>query len=106
MPPIFTAKRAVEGMDVAPAGTDLPNSGHHHLLINVPELPDPDVPLSMTDQIRHFGGGQTETELTLPEGEHTLQLVFADYLHIPQQPVVKSERITITVSADSGSAAE
>lgn len=98
VPPTFNVRFTVAGMGIAPAGTDLPDTGHHHLLIDVEELPDPNLPLPMTEQILHFGKGQTETELTLPEGEHTLQLVFADHAHIPHNPVVTSDRIRITVS--------
>src|SRR5690606_28859791 len=87
----------LEGMDVVPAGTEKPDSGHHHLLINVEELPPMDFPLPATDQIVHFGGGQTETTLELPPGEHTLQLVLGDHFHIPHNPSVMSEKITITV---------
>jgi hypothetical protein len=99
--PTFTVAFEIEGMDIAPAGTDVPNTGHHHLLVDVAEPPDPQLPLPKNEQFIHFGGGQTQTQLTLPEGEHTLQLIFADYVHIPHDPVVKSERITITVSADA-----
>ncbi len=99
VPPTFTVRFEVEGMGIAPAGTDIPNTGHHHLLIDVDELPDPNQPLPASEHFVHFGKGQTETELTLAEGEHTLQLMFADYLHIPHNPVVISERVTITVSA-------
>jgi hypothetical protein len=49
------------------------------------------------DKHRHFGDASTATELTLEPGQHTLQLLFADYLHIPHDPVVASETITITV---------
>ena len=93
----FTVKFGLKGMGVAPAGVDAPNTGHHHLLINLEEAVNPEVPLPATDQVRHFGAGQTETELDLPPGEHTLQLVLGDALHIPHQPPVRSERITITV---------
>ena len=99
---VADACRAVvpfDGMGISPAGTDVPNTGHHHLLVDVADLPDPNLPLPMTEQILHFGKGQTETQLTLPEGEHTLQLVFADYAHIPHDPVVASDRIRITVSS-------
>ena len=81
----------------APAGVDHPNTGHHHLLIDVDQLPAFDAPLPATDQIRHFGAGQTEAELTLSPGTHTLQLVFADYLHTPHEAPVVSEKITVTV---------
>jgi len=93
----FTVRFGLRGMGVAPAGVNAPNTGHHHLLIDVDEMPDESLPLPMTDQIRHFGAGQTETELELPPGQHTLQLVVGDALHIPHDPPVRSERITITV---------
>jgi len=99
VPPTFTVRFRVEGMGIAPAGTDIPNTGHHHLLIDLDEMPDPNMPLPANEHVVHFGKGQTETELSLPPGQHTLQLVFADYRHIPHDPVVQSERITITVSA-------
>lgn len=99
VPPTFSLKFTVDGMGISPAGTDVPNTGHHHLLVDVADLPDPNLPLPMSEHILHFGKGQTETELTLPEGEHTLQLVFADYAHIPHDPVVASGRIRITVSS-------
>jgi hypothetical protein len=56
-----------------------------------------DAPLPATDKLLHFGKGQTETTLILPPGKHTLQLVFADYLHQSFDPPVKSKKITITV---------
>lgn len=93
----FTVKFGLRGMGVAPAGVDQAHTGHHHLLINVDEPLDMTRPLPATDSIRHFGGGQTETEVTLPPGEHTLQLVLGNYLHIPHDPPVVSDTITITV---------
>lgn len=87
----------LKGMGVAPAGTDAPDTGHHHLLVDVAELPGLDAPLPATDNIRHFGKGQTETEITLPPGQHTLQLLLGDKNHVPHQPPVLSEKITITV---------
>ncbi|HSG66553.1 MAG TPA: DUF4399 domain-containing protein [Gammaproteobacteria bacterium] len=93
-----TVRFGLRGIGVAPAGVDLPNTGHHHLLIDVAEPPSFDMPLPATDNVRHFGAGQTEVELVLPPGEHTLQLVLGDYLHVPHQPPVVSERITITVA--------
>jgi hypothetical protein len=88
-------------MGVAAAGTNIENTGHHHLLIDIEELPDLNQPLPKSDKIRHFGDGQTEVVLTLAEGQHSLQLVFADYMHRPHDPVVVSEKITVTVSADA-----
>ena len=81
---------------VAPAGTKLDNTGHHHLLIDTP-LPDMTKPIAKDDQHRHFGGGQTETTLTLSPGKHTLQLLLGDFAHVPHQPPVVSKPITITV---------
>ena len=93
----FTVKFGLKGMAIAPAGTDQPNSGHHHLLIDVSDAPDMKLPLPATEHVVHFGKGQTETQVTLPPGKHTLQLVFANYLHIPHDPPVVSQRITVTV---------
>lgn len=93
----FVVRFGLRGMGVAPAGVTAENTGHHHLLIDVETLPPDNLPLPATDQVRHFGLGQTETEIELPPGEHTLQLVLGDALHIPHDPPVRSERITITV---------
>lgn len=86
----------LSGMGVAPAGINQTGTGHHHLLIDGPEV-DFTKPLPATDQIKHFGGGQTETSLELKPGKHTLQLVLGDWKHQPQNPTVMSEKITITV---------
>jgi hypothetical protein len=95
-----TIQFGLRGMGVAPAGVTSPNTGHHHLLIDVAELPADNLPLPATDQIRHFGLGQTEASLELPPGQHTLQLVLGDALHIPHDPPVRSDKITITVVAE------
>ncbi|TNE66929.1 MAG: DUF4399 domain-containing protein [Alphaproteobacteria bacterium] len=87
----------LKGMGVAPAGTEKANTGHHHLIIDV-DLPPFDENVPMDDQHRHFGGGQTETEVTLAPGTHTLQLLLADQNHIPHNPPVYSQKITITVT--------
>jgi hypothetical protein len=93
----FIVRFGLRGMGVAPAGITAANTGHHHLLIDLDALPPDNQPMPATDQLRHFGAGQTETELDLPPGEHTLQLVLGDALHIPHLPPVRSEKITITV---------
>ena len=93
----FVVRFGLEGKRVAPAGVDEPNSGHHHLLIDMETLPDLTQPLPATEQLLHFGGGQTETTLELPPGEHTLQLLLGNYLHVPHDPPLISETITITV---------
>lgn len=89
----------LEGMGVAPAGIDHDHTGHHHLLIDTDQdsMPAMDQPLPTTDQVVHFGGGQTEVEIELEPGEHTLQLLLGDHRHVPHDPAVKSEKITITV---------
>ena len=93
----FTVKFGLSGMGVAPAGVDKENTGHHHILIDMDELPDMSLPLPANDQVKHFGGGQTEATLTLEPGEHTLQLLLGNHLHIPHDKPVLSEKITITV---------
>ena len=93
-----TVRFGLKGMGIAPAGVKFDNTGHHHLLIDTDfsEL-KLDAPLPATDKIMHFGKGQTETTLTLPPGKHTLEIVFADYLHNSFDPPLHSKKITITV---------
>lgn len=91
-----TVRFGLKNMGVAPAGVDRDNTGHHHLLIDV-DTPDPDKPVPADKNHVHFGGGQTETTIELEPGEHTLQLLLGDHLHIPHDPPVMSEQITITV---------
>jgi hypothetical protein len=95
----FTIRFGLRGMGVAPAGVATANTGHHHLLIDVADLPADNQPIPNDATHRHFGAGQTETELTLDPGKHTLQLVLGDLAHIPHQPPVRSEKITVTVVA-------
>ncbi len=98
VPSTFTVQFGLRGMGVAPAGIDQANTGHHHLLIDVADADIPlDRPLPADENYVHFGGGQTETEVTLPPGEHTLQLLLGNFLHIPHDPPVMSEVITVTV---------
>lgn len=94
-----TVRFGLSGMGVAPAGVDdKENTGHHHLIINEAiEGEELNEPIPADDQHIHFGGGQTETTIELPAGTHVLQLVLADWSHIPHNPPVMSERITITV---------
>ena len=86
----------IEGMDIVKAGDQQPHSGHHHLLIDT-DLPDPGLPIPADAHHGHFGDGSTTTEITLAAGEHTLQLLLGDHLHIPHDPPVVSNPITITV---------
>ena len=94
----FKVQFGLSGMGVAPAGIKVKDTGHHHLLINTDvSTIDFTGSLPATDQIRHFGGGQTETVLKLPKGKHTLQLLLGNYVHIPHKKPVISDQITITV---------
>jgi len=93
----FTVKFGLFGMDLAPAGTKQENTGHHHLLIDQSKLPDLQASLPSTEQIQHFGKAQTQTELTLSPGKHTLRLLLGNYAHMPHDNPVISKPITITV---------
>jgi len=80
VPSTFKVKFAVDGMKVAPAGDTNEGTGHHHLLIDTADIPQGEV-IPMNDSHRHFGKGQTETEITLPPGRHRLTMQFADGAH-------------------------
>jgi len=86
----------LKGMGVAPAGVDMEGTGHHHLIVNAP-LPPMDQGIPADENYIHFGGGQTQTSVDLEPGEHTLQLLLGDKNHLPHDPPIASERITITV---------
>jgi hypothetical protein len=87
----------LHGMGIAPAGSDKANSGHHHLLVDT-DLPPLNEPIPADENHLHFGAGQTEVELSLPPGPHTLQLLLGDANHIPHSPPVMSDRIHVTVA--------
>ncbi|HEX9878326.1 MAG TPA: DUF4399 domain-containing protein [Gammaproteobacteria bacterium] len=86
----------LKGIGVAPAGIESPNTGHHHLLIDT-ELASFDQPIPADAQHIHYGLGQTEAMVTLSPGSHTLRLVLGDHLHIPHDPPVMSDPVTIQV---------
>ena len=92
----FLVQFGLEGKGIAPAGVDIKNTGHHHLLINVDEI-DYSSPIPSTSQYLHFGLGQTETNLDLPPGKHKLQLILGDKQHVPHQPPLASKIIEVTV---------
>jgi hypothetical protein len=94
----FKVQFGLTGMGVAPAGVEKPNTGHHHLLIDTTLSADElKAPIPSDAKHVHFGGGQTETMVTLPPGQHTLQLVLGDWSHVPHVPPVMSPVITVTV---------
>lgn len=99
-----TVRFGLEGMGVAPAGIAFAETGHHHLLIDVDELPPMDEPIPADLRHVHFGKGQTETTIELPPGRHTLQLLLGDHMHRPHDPPVLSERISITVTGPDDAA--
>jgi hypothetical protein len=95
--PNATIHFGLRNMGIAPAGSDRANSGHHHLLIDT-ELPTLDQPIPSDFNHLHFGAGQTEADVTLPLGKHTLQLLLGDANHVPHNPPVMSKPITVTVT--------
>jgi len=94
----FKVQFGLTGMGIAPAGVDKPKTGHHHLVIDATlsaaELKEP---IASDDKHLHFGGGQTEAMVTLPPGQHTLQLVLGDWSHVAFNPPIVSPVITVTV---------
>lgn len=100
-----TVKFGLENMTVIPAGISHPNSGHHHLLVDVEKLPDLSQPIPADVRHIHFGKGQKETTLELTPGPHTLQLLMGDHLHRPHNNPVLSEKVTITVKASEQASA-
>ena len=89
-------KFGLKGFGVAPAGYNIPNTGHHHLIIDA-DLPNLELPIPANQNYVHFGLGQTETTINLAPGTHTLRLLMGNYLHIPHTEPIYSEEITITV---------
>lgn len=89
-------RMGLKNAGVAPAGVEKVNTGHHHLIIDAP-LPPLNQEIPADKNHLHFGAGQTEVHLELPPGKHTLQLLFADHQHVPHNPPVYSEQITIIV---------
>ena len=97
VPQTFSVEFGLSGMEIAPAGVDKDNTGHHHLLVDRGELPDLHASLPASETLIHFGKGQTATELTLKPGEHTLQLILGNYAHVPHDNPVISEKIKVRV---------
>ena len=92
----FLIQFGLSGKGIAPAGIDVDNTGHHHLLINVDEV-NYSMPIPSSKQHLHFGLGQTETKLSLPPGRHKLQLILGDKYHVPHDPPLVSEIIEVNV---------
>jgi len=94
----FWCRFGLRNMGVAPAGVKSPNTGHHHLLIDVDEPLNPNEPIPQDKKHLHFGAGQTEARLDLPPGPHSLQLVLGDADHVPFSPPLLSKKVNITVT--------
>lgn len=92
-------RMGTRGMGVAPAGSEFPHTGHHHLIIDA-DLPPFDEEIPNDKNHLHFGAGQTEARLELPPGKHTLQMLIADHNHVPHDPPIYSKKITIYVPSD------
>jgi Domain of unknown function (DUF4399) len=95
VPTTFKVRFGVKGMDVAPAGDIVTNSGHHHLLINLDSIPAGES-VPFTEKHMHFGKGQTETEVKLPPGVYKLTAQFANGAHQSYGKGM-SNSITVTV---------
>ncbi|MBD2750195.1 DUF4399 domain-containing protein [Microvirga sp. BT688] len=93
----FPVRFGLRNMGITHAGDRTPNTGHHHLLVDVDEAIEPNEPIPTDKQHIHFGAGQTETRLDLPPGKHVLQLVLGDADHKPFAPLLISKKITVTV---------
>lgn len=95
----FWARFGLQNMGVAPAGVVKSGTGHHHLIIDA-DLPSFDEEIPADRNHVHYGKGYSEGRVELPPGRHTLQLLFADHGHIPHNPPVHSDKITIVVPAE------
>jgi hypothetical protein len=97
VPQTFIVKFAVENISLAPAGDVTKNTGHHHLLIDVDKLPAEGAPIPNDANHMHFGKAQTQAEVKLAPGKHTLQLELGDSGHMPFDPPIVSKKITVNV---------
>ncbi len=77
----FKVKFGVAGMELKPAGDETPNSGHHHVLVNLESMPEGQT-IPFSDTHIHFGKAQTEGEIKLPPGVYTLTMQFANKDHV------------------------
>lgn len=92
----FWVRMGLRNMGVAPKGSEVPKTGHHHVIIDS-ELPPLDEPIPNDRNHLHFGAGETEARVELPPGKHTLQLLMGDFNHVPHDPPVQSKKITVIV---------
>jgi len=89
-----------EKIPVAAVGVNKHRSGHFILLIDHDHPTSWDEVIAMDDQHVHYVNGETEAEIVLTPGEHTLQLVLGDDEHVPWDEQLVSARVTITVRGE------
>ena len=73
-------KMGVNGMEIEPAGAINELKGHHHIIIDGEATPEGQ-PVLLDETHFHFGQGQTESEMKLSSGFHTITLQFANGVH-------------------------
>ena len=93
----FKVKFGTKDVALAPAGDVTKNTGHHHLLIDVDKLPAAGAPIPLDANHMHFGKAQTQAEIKLAPGKHTLQLELGDSGHMAFDPPIVSKKITVNV---------
>jgi len=91
----FKVVMAVDGMTVHEAGEVIPGTGHHHIIIDGGYIPLNEVIVKDREHL-HYGKGQTEAELHLYPGKHTLTLQFANGNHKSYGSAL-SKTITVNV---------
>lgn len=93
----FLVQFGLKNFGVAPALVDWPHTGHFHLIINEAPI-DYNIPIPQKEGAYiHYGLGQIEATVTLPPGQHKLQILMGDHEHVPHNNPIESEVITITV---------
>jgi hypothetical protein len=82
VPLTFKVKMGLTGMKICPANQETADKtcGHHHILIDGKSIAEGQ-PIANDPTHMHFGKGQTEADVTLTPGNHTLTLQFADFAH-------------------------
>lgn len=84
-----------ENLTVEAAGEVHEGGGHHHLIIDAGVI-DPGTAVPKDEKHIHYGKGQTEVEVELAPGEHTLTMQFADGMHRSYgEPLSASIKVTV-----------
>lgn len=96
VPATFPVVFGLRNYGVAPAGANVPGTGHFHVLVNSP-APAPGMLIPKDSLNLHFGTGVIETTITLPPGTYTLRLVLGDFEHKVISTDLVSAPVRITV---------